>query len=175
MENTIKQLKQFRVDAIYGKKKHYNAAFRKRKYYNFILGTQIVLNAITGTTLINVVFGEGSYTSEIFALILTIITTIFAGLQKIWNFEKQAQGNAKAADMYLRIGKKINLILCLIKDKELSNEEIIKRTELIGDEISQANEVGSEFPTNIRDYKKAQKGIKNGEENYKEDEIEIWE
>ena len=81
MENTIKQLKQFRVDAIYGKKKHYNAAFRKRKYYNFILGTQIVLNAITGTTLINVVFGEGSYTSEIFALILTIITTIFAGLK----------------------------------------------------------------------------------------------
>jgi len=175
MENIIKQLKQFRVDAIYGKKKHYNAAARKRKYYNFILGTQIVLNAITGTTLLNVVFGEGSDTSEIIALVLTIITTIFAGLQKIWSFEKQAQGNAKVADMYLRISKKINLALCLIKDEELSNKEIIKRTELISDEINQANELGSEFPTNDKDYKKAQKGIKKGEENYTEDEIVIWE
>lgn len=42
----------------------------------------------------------------------------------------------------------------------IHQSKLIKRTELIGDEISQANEVSSEFPTNIRDYKKAQKGIK---------------
>ena len=134
-----------------------------------------MLNAITGTTLLNVVFGEGSFMSEILALIFTIITTIFAGLQKIWSFEKQAQGNAKVADMYLRISKKINLTLCLIKDEELTNKEIIKRTELISDEINQANELGSEFSTNDKDYKKAQKGIKDGEENYTDDEIDIWE
>ena len=42
----------------------------------------------------------------------------------------------------------------------IHQSKLIKRTELIGDEISQANEVSSEFPTNIRDYKKAQKGLK---------------
>lgn len=175
MENTIKQLRQFKVDAIYGKKKHYNAADRKRKYYNFVLGVQIVLNAITGTTLLNLVFGEGNHISAILALLLTIITTIFAGLQKAWQFEKQAQGNAKVADSYLRISKKINLTLCLIKDKELSNKEIIERTEIIGDEINQVNELGSAFPTNRSDYKKAQEGIKKGEENYTEEEIELWD
>lgn len=42
----------------------------------------------------------------------------------------------------------------------IHQSKLIKRTEFIGDEISQANEVSSEFLTNIRDYKKAQKGIK---------------
>lgn len=175
MENTIRQLKQFKVDAIFGKKKHYNAANRKRKYHNCILGMQIVLNAIAGTTLFNIVFGEGSYTSKIIALVLTIITTILAGLQKTCGFEKQAQGNAKVGDMYLRISKKINFTLCLIEDQELVKEEIIKRTEQICEEISQANELGSEFSTNSSDYKKAQKGIKRGEENYTKEEFDIWE
>ena len=60
MENVIKQLKQFKTDTIYEKKKHYNAADRKREYYKWISIIQIILNAITGTTLFAVVFGEGS-------------------------------------------------------------------------------------------------------------------
>ena len=107
MENVIKQLKQFKTDTIYEKKKHYNAADRKREYYKWISITQIILNAITGTTLFAVVFGEGSKAAELIALIFTIL----ASVQKIGDFENQAQGNAKVADMYLRISKKINLIL----------------------------------------------------------------
>lgn len=32
MDSIVKQLKQFKADAIYEKKKHYNAAERKRRY-----------------------------------------------------------------------------------------------------------------------------------------------
>ena len=35
--------------------------------------------------------------------------------------------------------------------------------------------MGSQFPTNQKDYNKAQEGIKNGEENYTEEELELWE
>ena len=108
MDNLVKQLKQFKTDAIYEKKKHYNAAERKRRYYKILSFTQIFLNAITGTTLLTLVFGKGSKVAEIIALILTIITTILASIQKIGDYEKQAQGNAKVADMYLRISKKIS-------------------------------------------------------------------
>jgi pyocin large subunit-like protein len=175
MEHVIKQLKQFKTDAIYEKKKHYNAADRKRRWYKWVSITQIVLNAITGTTLFTVVFGEGSKVAEILALIFTIAATILASVQKIGDFENQAQGNAKVADMYLRISKKINLILNFIKDGTLTNQEIVEKAEEIRSEISQANEIGSQFPTNQKDYNKAQEGIKNGEENYTDEELELWE
>lgn len=175
MENTIRQLKQFKTDAIYEKKKHYNAADRKRRYYKWVSITQILLNAITGTTLFTVVFGDGSKVAEILALLFTIAATILASVQKISDFENQAQGNAKVADMYLRISKKINLTLNFIKDGALTNQEILEKAEEIRSEISQANEMGLQFPTNQKDYNKAQDGIKNGEENYTDDELELWE
>lgn len=175
MEHVIKQLKQFKTDAIYEKKKHYNAADRKRRCYKWLSITQIVLNAITGTTLFTLVFGEGSKVAEMLALIFTIAATILASVQKIGDFENQAQGNAKVADMYLRISKKINLTLNFIKDGILANKEIVEKTEEIRREISQANEIGSQFPTNQKDYNKAQEGIKNGEENYIDEELELWE
>lgn len=175
MENVIKQLKQFKTDAIYEKKKHYNAADRKRRYYKWISIIQIILNAITGTTLFTVVFGSGNKVAEILALIFTIDTTILASVQKIGDFEKQAEGNAKAADMYLRISKKINLTLCYVKDKALTKQELVKEAEEIRCEISQANEMGSQFPTNKKDYIKAQEGVKNGEEDYTEEELNLWE
>ena len=58
MDNIVKQLKQFKTDAIYEKKKHYNAAERKRRYYKILSFTQIFLNAITSTTLLTLVFGN---------------------------------------------------------------------------------------------------------------------
>lgn len=175
MENVIKQLKQFKTDAIYEKKKHYNAAVRKRRYYKYISIIQIVLNAISGTTLLTVVFGNGSKIAEIIALVFTIIATVLASVQKIGDFEKQAQGNAKAADMYLEISKNINLTLNFIKDGVFSKNEIVEKAEKIRVEISQANKIGSQFPTNKKDYNKAQEGIKSGEENYTSEELELWE
>lgn len=175
MDNVVKQLKQFKTDAIYEKKKHYNAAERKRKYYKWISIIQIILNAFAGTTLFTIVFGEGSNTAEILVLIVTIVTTILASIQKICDYENQAQGNAKAADMYLRISKRINLILNFIKDDALTKNEIMEKAEEIRDEISHANELGSQFPTSKKDYKRAQEGIKNGEENYTDEELDIWE
>ena len=152
-----------------------NAAERKRRYYRILSFIQIFLNAITGTTLLTVVFGKGSKMAEIIALILTIIATILASIQKICDYEKQAQGNAKAADMYLRISIKISLTLNFIKDKLLSEQDVMKRAEEIQSEMSQANEIGSQFPTNQGDYDKAKSGIQNGEENYTEEELDLWE
>lgn len=51
----------------------------------------------------------------------------------------------------------------------------MKRAEEIQSEMSQANEIGSQFPTNQGDYDKAKSGIQNGEENYTEEELDLWE
>ena len=124
MESTVKQLKQFRIDSLYGKKKHYNAADRKRRYSVVFSILQIVLNAITGSSLIVVVFGDGNKSAEVLALCFSILATIVAGIQKIGDFENQSLGNRKVANMYLRIGKSINLILKLAEDGAYSKKEL---------------------------------------------------
>ena len=143
MEHVIKQLKQFKVDAIYGKKKNYNAASRKRRYYKITSTGQIILNAITGTTLLAVIFGEGNKIAEM-------------------------------GDMYLEISKLVNLLLCEIADDILSRDEILKRADEVRRSIDQANKMGSQFPTSDNDYQEARKGIEDGEERYKADELELW-
>lgn len=175
MEHVIKQLRQIRTDAVLGKKKHYNAAKRKRNYYKITSISQIVINAITGASLIPVVFGQGNKVTEISALILTIIATIIASVQKSQDFEKQAQGNSRVADMYLEIAKRVSLTLCIIADGVLSDEDISMRAEELLKNTDGVNKLGSQFTTNDKDFQKAREGIKNGEENYTEEDLELWE
>lgn len=175
MEHVVKQLKRVRLDAVLAKKKNYNAADRKRGYYKITSGGQIVINAFTGAALIPVVFGEGNKIAEIGALTLTIIATILAGVQKARDFEKQAQGNTKVADMYLEIAKTIDLTLSMISDGLLSNKDIAERAEKHLKNIDEANKLASQFPTNDKDFQKARDGIKNGEESYTEEDLGIWE
>ena len=182
MVRIVKQLKQFKTDAIYEKKKHYNAAERKRRYYKILSFTQIFLNAITGTTLLTLVFGKGSKVAEIIALILTIIATILASIQKIGDYEKQAQGNAKVADMLRRSGKPVILVVNKVDNFDKYMADTYEFYNLgIGDPvpISASSrlglEMGSQFPTNQRDYNKAKNGIQNGEENYTIEELDLWE
>ena len=151
MEHVIKQLKQIRTDAVLGKKKHYNAADRKRKYDKYVSIGQIVINALTGTALLPVVFGEGNKIAE------------------------QAQGNTEVADMYLDIAKRTNFTLCMIADGIISNEDVAKRTEELLGRIDQANKLGAQFSTNNDDYQMARDGISNGEEDYTEEDLGLWE
>lgn len=175
MEHVIKQLKHIRADAVLGKKKHYNAADRKRNYYKFTSTGQIIINAITGVSLFAVVLGEGNRIAEILALLFSITATVLSGVQKVRDFENQAQGNARVADMYLEISKYTNLTLCLMADGILPEKEIIKRAEELLKKIDQVNKLGSQFPTNKRDFEMARKGIKEGEENYTEDDMGLWD
>lgn len=174
MENTITLFKKLREDAVLEKKKHYNAADRKRKNNSIMIIAQILISAVTGTSLISVVFGEGNKVAEVIALILVIITTFLAGLQKALKLEKQATGNTKAADMYLRIIKNINMVLALIEDNKLSEENVIAELQKITNSISDANEVASQFTTNDHDYQKARKGVQNGEETYTEEDLNLY-
>ena len=58
---------------------------------------------------------------------------------------------------------------------DITENEILEKAEEIQAEISHANELGSQFPTSRRDYERAQEGIKNGEENYTNEELNLWE
>ena len=95
--------------------------------------------------------------------------------KKKQDYEKQAQGNTEVADMYLDIAKRTNFTICMIADGIISNENIAKRTEELLSKINKANKLGAQFSTNSRDYQMAREGILNGEEDYTEEDLELWE
>ena len=134
-----------------------------------------MINALTGTALLPVVFGEGNKIAEIAALLLAITAMILSGVQKKQDYEKQAQGNTEVADMYLDIAKRTNFTLCMIADGIISNEDVAKRTEELLGRIDQANKLGAQFSTNNKDYQMARDGISNGEEDYTEEDLGLWE
>ena len=77
--------------------------------------------------------------------------------------------------MYLDIAKRTNFTLCMIADRAISDEDITKRTEDLLDRIKQANKLGAQFSTNNKDYQMARDGISNGEEDYTEEDLVLWE
>ena len=77
--------------------------------------------------------------------------------------------------MYLEISKSTSLMLSMMADNLLTKEAIISRAEEIRNNLDQANKLGSQFSTNSSDYKKAQRGIANGEECYTKEELNLWE
>ena len=95
--------------------------------------------------------------------------------KKKQDYEKQAQGNTEVADMYLDIAKRTNFTLCMIADGIISNEDVAKRTEELLGRIDQANKLGAQFSTNNKDYQMARDGISNGEEDYTEEDLGLWE
>lgn len=77
--------------------------------------------------------------------------------------------------MYLDIAKRTNFTICMIADGIISNEDIAERTEDLLGRIDKANKLGAQFSTNNKDYQEAREGILNGEEDYTEEDLRLWE
>ena len=175
MDNVIKQLKETKVDAIYGKRKHFNAQTRKQNWYKKLSWLLIIISALASTSLLDTVFTNWLKCSTSIPLVLSVISTIIASIIKFEDYDKQSLGNAKVANMYLSISKNINYTISMIQDGCLSEEQILEQTKKILDDVNQANSLGAEFPTNKDDYNKAKEGIAHGEESYTDIEMKLWE
>lgn len=174
MENTINQLKSIRVNLIYEKKKHFNAAERKRNYHKWISILNIVLNAFSSSSLLFYLCNSGQKGYIIFSLIVALLTFVMSSIQEFYKFNVQSEANNRAGNMYLGIIKNINMTLALVKDNKISDDNFIMRCDKIMEDISEISSFASNFSTNKRDYEKARKGIKSGEEKYTDLEMELF-
>jgi hypothetical protein len=175
MDNLKNLLKRYRVDVIYGKKKHLNAAERKRKYHRNISIAVIIIDVITGSTFLYVICESGRMVFIIVSLILILISALLTGIQEFMKFDSQAEGNAKIGDNYLKIGKYINATLALFQDEKMSDKELQKRVDTILEEIDKTNQLSEKFSTCKKDYILAKAGIQNGEEEYTDEDLKMWE
>lgn len=173
MERTEEKLKRIKVDAIYGKKKHFNVADRIQKYHYWIGIPLVLLNVIVGSVLLYILTDGTGNGLEYLPIALAFIASILGALQTYLNLPKKVEGHRRVGNQYLSVMKKCDRIQGYIKDKIIENDQLINKIEEVAIEIDNVNKGAESYPTNQSDYKLAKKGIEDGEENYTENELSL--
>lgn len=174
MNNTTDKLKRIKVDALYGKKKHFNAADRNEKYHYRIGIPLLFINILTGSVLFYVIKDGATNWIKYVPLVLALVAAFLSGFQTYFNLQKKVEGHRRVANKYLAVMKKCDRLQGYIADKMIIAEEnLISKIEDISVEIDNINTEAEGFPTTKKDYRLAQKGIESGEENYTEAELNL--
>lgn len=173
MNNTADKLKRIKIDALYGKKKHFNAAERNEKNHYRMGIPLVVINILTGSILFYVITDGATNWIKYVPLILALASALLSGLQTFLNLQKKVEGHRRVGNKYLAVVKKCDRIQGYLTDNVISNEELIFRIESIAQETDSINIEAESYPTNNSDYALAKKGIGNGEEEYTEKELNL--
>lgn len=170
---SLEKLKRLKVDALYGKKKHFNAADRKEKRHYQIGIPLTVINIIIGSVLLSVISDNALQWLKVIPIALSFLAALLSGLQTYFNYQKQVEGHRRVGNRYLAEMKKCDRIHAYFLDKIIDSEKLVEEIELISVEMAAINQDAESFPTNKDDYKKAQAGIDSGEENYNDNELNL--
>lgn len=171
MEATIEQIKKLRVDALYGKKKHFNAADRKHSYRLLVTIPVVIINVLIGSTLFSILQENSPYIVKVSLAILSILAAILTGLSAFLDFAKQVEGHRRVGNKYLAVVKGCERLIACYKDNLMKSEDIIKKLEQLACDCDVANKEAEAFNTNDKDYTKAQNSIQAGNEEYLDVEL----
>lgn len=174
MSDTIQnQLKKIKVDMLYGKKKHFNAADRKSSYHYFIGVPLIILNILTTSVLFYVLTDGVIDWVKYIPIGLTLIAALLGGFQTYLNFQKSAEAHRRIGNKYLSVLKKCDRLQGYLSESIISNQKAVTLLERIASNVDEINKDSESYPTSNGDYLKAKAGIKSGEEHYTEEELNI--
>jgi len=173
MTTTEEKFKRIKIDCLYGKKKHFNAADRKEGYHYWIGVPLIIINILTATVLFFVLTDGAKDWIKFIPLFLAFFASFLSGFQTYFNFNKQTEGHRRIANRYLALMKKADRLQGYLKDGLLQKDEVVKQFEAIGIEADEINKDAEQFPASQKDYDKAKAGIENGEEHYTESELNL--
>lgn len=172
MEATRNQLKRLRVDSLYGKKKHFNAADRKDSLSNWLNIPALLVNAILASVLLSNLQKEEPGLFKWVSAILAIIATLLTALAAYWKLAKQVEGHRRVANKFLRVVKGAERLLAFEKDELISGAAFAAEFKELASLADDANSEAEAFTTKDKDFEKARKGLESGEETYLPNELE---
>lgn len=173
MENTINALRRIKVDALYGKKKHFNAGDRFGGYNKGIGIPLILLNVVAGSVLFYVITDGFTNWVKYVPLWMAFVAAALTAFQTFYNPEKKAEGHRRIGNRYLAVMKRCDVVYAHALDKILTADALAALIAEIGKEIDSVNKDAEAFPTSKGDYEKAKAGIEAGEETYTDGELAI--
>lgn len=169
--STLRVLKEIYVDALYEKKKHYNAVGRKQGYHRRLGVTVIIINILLASTLMGLLKDCNPSVWKSLAALSALVAACASGLQTYFNFQKDAQKHRDIADQFLALTKQCKRVQAYFRDETLSAEELRVRVEELARAYDATIKDAASLPTSEHDYRKAQAGIKDGEEEHTEREL----
>lgn len=172
MEATRNQLKRLRVDALYGKKKHFNAADRKECLSGLLNVPALIINAILASVLLS---NFQKVEPEVFrwiSAILAISATILTALAAYWKLAKQVEGHRRVANKFLKVVKGAERLLAFEKDGLIDGVAFAAEFKELASVSDDANSEAESFATSNKDFENARRGLESGEETYLPNELE---
>jgi hypothetical protein len=165
------KLKRVRVDALYGKRKHFNAADRKRRHHLCLGIPVLAIGILSGSTLFALLGDTVPEFAKWVGALLALLSALLAGLQTFFNFRKAIEGHCTIATRYLDLAKRIELLLAAHSDGVIDTSRLYEAAEVIVSEYADITRDASVFSTRRKDYELARKGFEEGEEAYTEKEL----
>jgi hypothetical protein len=161
----ISAVENLRVDALYGKKKHFNAADRKDRYNTGIGIFLIIMNVLIASNLFYTIQSDIRISCIIISL-LGITATILACVQAFFNYSRTAEHHRTVATKYLHIVKECSRMKKYYWEGALAADDLIKRIDELAQKYEQITEDAISLSTSRKDYEMARCGINEGEESY---------
>lgn len=170
-EEIVARVKKIRVNALYGKKKHYNAAVRKQRYQTWLGTTILGINVLLGSSLLVLLRSDIPEFMKWIGAGLSLLAALLTAFQTYFGFQKAIHGHRQIAGRYLDLVHLCSNALAANVDGVLSDGQLAKRLDDLTKIISKIDTEAHPYPANDDDYAKAKAGVENGEENYTEAEF----
>jgi len=168
----IERIKQLKVDALYGKKKHYNAADRKQSYHMWIGIPLTVTNILLGSYIFAMITLKWPDESNWLVGVLALIAAILATFQTFFNFERQVEQHRSIATRYLAVAKGCSRLIAYHRDGQMEASGLRDQFEEYAKDYDQIASDSERSPTNRADYESARQGFNDGEEDYTISELD---
>lgn len=173
--HTLTRIKQIRALALFGKKKHYNAADRKQRYHDRMGVAVITINVVLGSGLLAML---GTQTADVVkwgGAALSLIAALCAAYQKFFGLQQAITGHRRVAGSYLELADEVHNLLASFQDGLVSDVQLSKSRDAFQKKLTRLNTEAHSLSTSRSDYAQAQQGMANGEETYTEAELKFGE
>jgi len=166
------EVKKLKVDSLYGKKIHFNAAIRNHRWHCRLGVTVLVVSTIVGSSLFALLGRTIPEPAKWCGAGLSLIAALAAGIQTFFHFEKQAHAHNAIGLRYLSLAKRCSRLLAAYGDETVTGIELRNELEKIAREYDAVTGDAAALSVSRKDYLKARKGFQEGEESYTERELE---
>jgi len=165
-ENMIKEAKRIEEDSLYSAKGHFVAANFWTNFHLWIGAPTAILATIAGASALSQ-FGNQNIIAGILAIIVAVLTAVITFL----NPNEKANAHLNSGNKYSSLRNKARVFYEIDFYTVKSDEELSKYLKELVKQRDELNQDSSQIPGWA--YKKARKGIKEGEASYYVDSEKI--
>lgn len=158
----INEAKRIEEDSLYSAKGHFVAANFWTNFHLWIGVPTAILAAIAGVSALSQ-FDNHNIIAGILAIVVTALTAVTTFL----NPNEKANSHRNAGNKYISLRNKARIFCEIACCEEDSDQELAKQLKALAKQRDELNQDSPLIPTWA--YKKARKGIEEGEAKYKVD------